>query len=660
MDFEDLDDPFQAPKPKPSRYAPKNARFQPKTKNSGAMKSEPKVEVKKEEDTTVPVAAAKMDVDSVELKEEVMEEREIPETSNSMEEDVEEDCVVAEYDVYFTPRDPATQLYVLQYPLRPSWRPYELEQRCTEVRYKPKSGEVEVDLSIDTNSDNYLKSDMDDGKLVTQTLSSSCRPPQTTSYAVGVLFGKKLYLNPIHAVVQLRPSMESLDSCGSKIKQPNVTFKEEGSNNSAVAGPSRKEMKQMDPEAVEPWTSLKYHSSATGLAEKYLRKMVTEQKDPLQFLMNPYDYVNSLCPKAVINKMTSRGPSKRFLLSLPLEERIKTLLVEGPSIQRFIAIKHLAPDDPVEEVLEILQKYAHLVQGLWVPKSSIRHPNARGPEILARDYALLLFSQRPFIKDTELDVLGSQKSTGKVVLRELAVERPSCKDWKFKEATDVSFMKLHPDVVEKQMKLWEVNGQLIQQKFANRKAGQGSRSSNRPGSSTPSDEGAVRATTVARSASTSMSKETQEALPKVLKKLFQSHKVCSFQTICRGLRDMAVSMSALPKADARAAVAAAKGVDAPQEELHAAICEIAYNVHGVYMLKSSSEHPEFDQLRKLVVDLFLGSWPNAKLKKGEFMEAAKIRLQKEPSNSEFQKVITELCVSKGGAWVLKSGDGVPS
>uniref|UniRef100_A0A803M930 DNA-directed RNA polymerase III subunit RPC5 n=1 Tax=Chenopodium quinoa TaxID=63459 RepID=A0A803M930_CHEQI len=589
MDFEDLDDPFQAPKPKPSRYAPKNARFQPKTKNSGAMKSEPKVEVKKEEDTTVPVAAAKMDVDSVELKEEVMEEREIPETSNSMEEDVEEDCVVAEYDVYFTPRDPATQLYVLQYPLRPSWRPYELEQRCTEVRYKPKSGEVEVDLSIDTNSDNYLKSDMDDGKLVTQ-----------------------LYLNPIHAVVQLRPSMESLDSCGSKIKQPNVTFKEEGSNNSAVAGPSRKEMKQMDPEAVEPWTSLKYHSSATGLAEKYLRKMVTEQKDPLQFLMNPYifclplyDYVNSLCPKAVINKMTSRGPSKRFLLSLPLEERIKTLLVEGPSIQRFIAIKHLAPDDPVEEVLEILQKYAHLVQGLWVPKSSIRHPNARGPEILARDYALLLFSQRPFIKDTELDVLGSQKSTGKVVLRELAVERPSCKDWKFKEATDVSFMKLHPDVVEKQMKLWEVNGQLIQQKFANRKAGQGSRSSNRPGSSTPSDEGAVRATTVARSASTSMSKETQEALPKVLKKLFQSHKVCSFQTICRGLRDMAVSMSALPKADARAAVAAAKGVDAPQEELHAAICEIAYNVHGVYMLKSSSEHPEFDQLSFVAADIVL-------------------------------------------------------
>lgn len=42
--------------------------------------------------------------------------------------------------------------------------------------------------------------------------------------------------------------------------------------------------------------------------------------------------------------------------------------------------------------------------------------------------------------------------------------------------------------------------------------------------------------------------------------------------------------------------------------------------------------------RNLVIEHFLGSGPNGKLKKGEFIEAAKIRLQKEPTNSEFQKV----------------------
>ena len=42
--------------------------------------------------------------------------------------------------------------------------------------------------------------------------------------------------------------------------------------------------------------------------------------------------------------------------------------------------------------------------------------------------------------------------------------------------------------------------------------------------------------------------------------------------------------------------------------------------------------------RRVVIELFLGKGPNAKLKKGEIIEAAKIRLQKEPTNSEFQKV----------------------
>jgi len=60
---------------------------------------------------------------------------------------------------------------------------------------------------------------------------------------------------------------------------------------------------------------------------------------------------------------------------------------------------------------------------------------------------------------------------------------------------------------------------------------------------------------------------------------------------------MAVSMSSQPKADARAAVLAASSVDAPQEELHAAIIEVAEYINGVYVLKSSSDHPELNQFR---------------------------------------------------------------
>lgn len=635
----------------------------------------PAVVVKKEEDSrpiSPTTSADKMDCDegasalngggggATETNEE--EEKVPPTNGDAMEED---DYVVAENDVYCTPSNADTQLYVFQYPLRPSWRPYELDQRCTEVRVKPKSAKVEVDMSIDKDSDNYDPNAPSAQKMGKQTLSSAQKPPQVTGYAVGVLMGTKLYVNPIHAVVQLRPSMGYLDSGSSKKRNaPEIAAKAEGPSSVVPVGSSGKQSQQMDPEETESWVPLKYHSSTSDLSERYLRKMVKEENHQLEFQVTPYDYLNSLCPGTAINKMKSRGPSRRYLLSLPLEERLKTWLVEGPPVQRFSALKHLAPDDPVEEVLRLLQKHSLLVQGLWVVKTKTRNPNASGNEQLVRDYALLLFSQSPVIKDSKFDVLGSHKSSGKAVIREIAVERPSCKDWKFKESTDVSFMKLYPDVVEQQRKQWQDAEKGIMEYFSRRKPGATLESSRRAerignlGSSVQSDS--VITTNSTHRGRMSMSKETREALPKVLRKLFQSHKVCSFQTIRQGLRDMAVSMSTLPKADARAVVAAALSVDGPHEELQAVISEVAVNVHGVYVLKSSSEHPEFNPLRNVVIELFLGSGRNSKLKKSEIIEAAKSKLQRVPTNAEFQKVITEICVSKGGAWMLKSGDGVPN
>nr|CAB3482628.1 unnamed protein product [Digitaria exilis] len=51
------------------------------------------------------------------------------------EENVEEDFVVREIDVYYTskPFDDDTKLYIMQYPLRPCWRPYELNEICEEL-----------------------------------------------------------------------------------------------------------------------------------------------------------------------------------------------------------------------------------------------------------------------------------------------------------------------------------------------------------------------------------------------------------------------------------------------------------------------------------------------------------------------------------------------
>ena len=65
---------------------------------------------------------------------------------------------------------------------------------------------------------------------------------------------------------------------------------------------------------------------------------------------------------------------------------------------------------------------------------------------------------------------------------------------------------------------------------------------------------------------------------------------------------MAVSESSRPKGFAREAIAAAHGVEAPPEELQAIISQVAINIHGVYVLKSSPVHPEHDEFR-LLLDL---------------------------------------------------------
>ncbi|GFY86362.1 hypothetical protein Acr_05g0000010, partial [Actinidia rufa] len=110
-----------------------------------------------------------------------------------------------------------------------------------------------------------------------------------------------------------------------------------------------------------------------------------------------------------------------------------------------------------------------------------------------------------------------------------------------------------------------------------------------------------------------------------------------FQQICQRLREMAVSESNRPKGVAGEAKAAALGVDAPQEELLEIISQVATDIHGFYVSKSSFDHPQYDPLRKIVIDLLIAEGPNAKLKKAAISEAAKLQLNRDITPNEYQK-----------------------
>ncbi|OWM66364.1 hypothetical protein CDL15_Pgr013581 [Punica granatum] len=594
-------------------------------------------------EASISNGTADMEVDS-KLEVEKAEPMETEEEDGAVE-----DEIVREIDVFFNASiDAKTQLYVVQYPLRTWWRPYELDERCEEVRVKPRSAEVEVDLSIDVESRNYDTECSSQLKSTKQTLTSSWKPPCATSYAVGILIGNKLHLNPIHSVVQLRPSMEHLYPEGSKMKNY-VTSNQEGSvkmeGSEEKAGPSRKQGKQLEPPSKEEtdeeehWVPLVYHGAQSDLSARYIQKLVTKQCSPIHFAMNP-NAVYLLNTK--VNFVLAR-----VLLSLPLDERIKKILCEAPYAHRYSALRYYAPDVSDEVFLGVLQKYGILVQGCWVAKTSLV---VKDPlESLARDYILLGFSKDPVIRKSVLPHPKALSDHVKKFLNIFAVERPSLDDWKFKQPTDVSFLKKHPDIVNSQSQQWENNERKIMD-FLNKKGRPNAREENNMNNAKlrqprmvtkEAKSSKIDRTTVKDPSRTTMSSETREALPKALQKVFQNQK--------------AVSESTNPKADARMARNAAQAVDSP-EELREVLNRIAVNIHGFYVLKSSPDHPELDPLRRVVMDLFIGKGPEAKLKKGEVIEAAKISLKRDISKNEFEKVITDICESKGSFWVLNSGN----
>lgn len=117
----------------------------------------------------------------------------------------EDDPVVAEFDVVLD-SSPDLQLHVLQYPLRPSYRPYGDEGDLVAVRLQ--AGRVEMDYQLKQDSGNFARNGGKDSPA-THTLAGTA-VPMMTNYCVGVVKGQVLHLTPIDTAFQVRPSFQYL------------------------------------------------------------------------------------------------------------------------------------------------------------------------------------------------------------------------------------------------------------------------------------------------------------------------------------------------------------------------------------------------------------------------------------------------------------------
>ncbi|KAK3123420.1 hypothetical protein QOZ80_8AG0630530 [Eleusine coracana subsp. coracana] len=612
-----------------TRFAPRSkgkAMLKPKPKPVPKPESGPKLEPKPEPETEAPPAPAQedggdaMDVD-------VAGKVVAPEAA---EEEDEEDFVVREIDMYFTPKpfDDDGELYVMQYPLRPCWRPYELNEICEEVRVKPLSSKVEIDLNMDTQSENYDQDVSAPLRLTKQTLSSS-KAADVADYAVGVLKGNLVHLNHIDAVLQLRPSMSYVNSGRSHAKQVSQARETNGGTSCSmvpsVKGNEHPQESKGDAEDSEPWISLTYQPTGSDIATNYHDKMVSNEGGPIDFTMNISDYVMSLCPGASTgSKRINRCQAIRQMVSLPLGDRLKKWFTEVSEVNQFNAVMHLAPTYSEEEILKVLPEYADLVRGLWVCKSS------------------LLFND------------GPNDPRRNRMLFPLCKRREILKDYKFISPPDLSFIRRYPHVVNEQECAWSAHELTIRDSQdvystvarnsknstrSNVTSG-GPHSNMTKGKDTPSQGG-------------------ENHVMTVLGNVFVANKVRSMQAIIRDLRQLAAKYASNRKdaSKLQALANAAKScASLPHEELEEMLTGISVPVHGVYIAKQANQEGR-RTLRNLLIYLFRKKEPNATLTKQEIFDAAAVHLKREISEKEYHQNVTEICNStEDGHLILKNGD----
>ncbi|XP_051126996.1 uncharacterized protein LOC127248602 [Andrographis paniculata] len=630
------------------RFAPKGVKFEPKVKaevsqsqpplapNPSELLHEPKKEEFGVEDDVKPELGNDTMAMDVDVKSEVKTETDDDDTMETEPVGTPtsvKDEIVREIDVYFVPQvDPKTKLYLFQYPLRPLWRPHELEE--AEVTMNPATSETEIHTGVDVEPKNYDPNSDPRVNLEKRIYKTKWSPHHTSHYAVGDLIGNKLYIHPLRAVVQLRPSLQHLDSKESKKKSNAV----EG----AVKSEQLNNIPEQDKDVGEEWITLAYRTAESELAQEYQEKLKSGKNSQINFTMHPSNYLDNLCPGPSKVTSSSLSASIRGLLELPLKERFKTWLIQGPPLHRFDALKYLAPDESDVEILTILQEYGRLVQGLWVAKSELVHGTDERSKILARDYILLQFSKSVKIKISHLSLKPRQFELMKEALNGLGVERQIFNDWKLKELPDNNFLRKYPQIVSKQNEEWIDTENKMSLIFGRKNVPMVSKGSSKVGTGTHTGATSI----------TDMPEETRDAVTKALQKLFKSVNICRFQQIGKLLRDLAVSDTGF----AKEAMSAASIIDTHPKEFEAILKEVAVNIHGICVRKSSPEQPQFDAFRRVVIGHFLGNEPNAKLKKATIFEAAKMSLQRNINNNEYKKVMEELCLYRGGSWILRSGD----
>ncbi|CAL1599727.1 unnamed protein product [Knipowitschia caucasica] len=419
----------------------------------------------------------------------------------------DDDPIIEEIDVYLA-KSLSENLYLLQYPVRPSTMNYD-DVNHLAAKIKPKQQRLELEMAMDTMSPNYCRSKgeqialnvdgttYDEGNTYAvkmmdkQTFSSIQATTNTSRYAAAIFRKGELHITPLNGILQMRPSFSYLDKADNKTREREA--EREGGDSSQdeaeedakaitvrFARPESEQARQrriqsyefiQKKHAEEPWVHLRYHGLRDSRSEhekQYLYCQSVDASQNSELVKTPKEYLAMLMPPQAEEKVVQvAGPSNVLsmaqLRTLPLAEQVKTLMknVKIMPFANLMGLLALGTDSTA--VLRCIQQVALLVQGNWVVKSDVLYPkntcsahSGVPAEVLCRgrDFVMWRFTMvRSVMRKEVTNIIKLPPEDVKEFLEHVAVPRVN-RGWEFVLPTDHEFNKKHPDIAHRQNMLW--------------------------------------------------------------------------------------------------------------------------------------------------------------------------------------------------------------
>lgn len=393
--------------------------------------------------------------------------------TRSGDDDVEDEEVVREIDVYLSP-ELANQIYLMQFPLTQQKMGF-----LDAARVRPQHCMVELDHRTPDDADTFGQFHMPARTYISHTV------PVSTHMALGKLVDqegvKGLHLVPLSRIAQMRPSFAHVDDATSnamsttdeeikrqqaeevKLERKPLAFQKKESERAVLARKSSYAYKVASEEA-EIWQSLDVHGQGSTASLETLQKAVCPQPDK-QLLVDPGK--NPLEGKDSLNKtyvrslnylpLASRGENemseKMDLTSVVT--KLVGLMLQGWPIPYSLLRKQFQEPLTDQTLFAGLSSCAFLVRGNFILQSRFLPMSPAVTQ--ARTFILFLLQTLEVVHRTRLEYVyeGDDDVNAEVILMLLnQVGKKGEEGWTMKIEDGVEFVAQYPEAIMEHLKFW--------------------------------------------------------------------------------------------------------------------------------------------------------------------------------------------------------------